>query len=101
MGKRCRAWGESKMRRGAGGAHESDLASRVAVRRLVPGVADRAATAAARRTERQRRGPGALSLWLAFRSEEQTSELQPLMRNSYAVFCSTKKKHNKPPLHHR
>src|SRR3546814_6749383 len=25
------------------------------------------------------------------RSEEHTSELQPLMRNSYAVFCSIKK----------
>src|SRR3546814_3014144 len=30
------------------------------------------------------------------RSEEHTSELQPLMRNSYAVFClkKTRKKHN-------
>src|SRR3546814_10662880 len=27
------------------------------------------------------------------RSEEQTSELQSLMRNSYAVFCLKKKKH--------
>src|SRR3546814_7517366 len=27
-----------------------------------------------------------------FRSEEHTSELQSLMRNSYAVFCLTKKK---------
>src|SRR3546814_2987685 len=27
-----------------------------------------------------------------FRSEEQTSELQSLMRNSYAVFCLKKKK---------
>src|SRR3546814_2921591 len=29
----------------------------------------------------------------AFRSEEHTSELQSLMRISYAVFCLTKKKH--------
>src|SRR3546814_6949149 len=29
---------------------------------------------------------------LAVRSEEQTSELQSLMRRSYAVFCLTKKK---------
>src|SRR3546814_6498222 len=29
------------------------------------------------------------------RSEEHTSELQSLMRNSYAVFCLTKKKNNK------
>src|SRR3546814_3981764 len=33
-------------------------------------------------------GPG-----YADRSEEHTSELQSLMRNSYAVFCSKKKKH--------
>src|SRR3546814_7057129 len=30
---------------------------------------------------------------IAGRSEEQTSELQSLMRNSYAVFCLKKKKH--------
>src|SRR3546814_4595470 len=29
----------------------------------------------------------------AIRSEEHTSELQSLMRNSYAVFCLKKKKH--------
>src|SRR3546814_3435786 len=31
---------------------------------------------------------------LAARSEEHTSELQSLMRNSYAVFCLKKKNHN-------
>src|SRR3546814_4733087 len=31
----------------------------------------------------------------ASRSEEHTSELQSLMRISYAVFCLKKKKHNK------
>src|SRR3546814_9314249 len=30
-----------------------------------------------------------------YRSEEHTSELQSLMRNSYAVFCLKKKKNNK------
>src|SRR3546814_1447672 len=30
-----------------------------------------------------------------FRSEEHTSELQSLMRHSYAVFCLKKKKYNK------
>src|SRR3546814_10296309 len=30
-----------------------------------------------------------------YRSEEHTSELQSLMRNSYAVFCLKKKKHSK------
>src|SRR3546814_8553099 len=33
------------------------------------------------------------------RSEEQTSELQSLMRNSYAVFCLKKKKHTKHNTH--
>src|SRR3546814_2578712 len=32
------------------------------------------------------------------RSEEHTSELQSLMRISYAVFCLKKKKNNPPPL---
>src|SRR3546814_8177732 len=31
---------------------------------------------------------------LGARSEEHTSELQSLMRNSYAVFCLKKKKYN-------
>src|SRR3546814_19193568 len=34
------------------------------------------------------------------RSEEHTSELQSLMRISYAVFCLKKKKDNKPILKH-
>src|SRR3546814_7169583 len=43
-------------------------------------------------------GPVALRLFddaadRADRSEEHTSELQSLMRTSYAVFCLTKKKH--------
>src|SRR3546814_10467268 len=33
------------------------------------------------------------------RSEEHTSELQSLMRNSYAVFCSKKKKTNNKNKH--
>src|SRR3546814_7610751 len=33
----------------------------------------------------------------AFRSEEHTSELQSLMRISYAVFCLKKKKHKYTP----
>src|SRR3546814_5566143 len=34
----------------------------------------------------------------AMRSEEHTSELQSLMRISYAVFCLKKKKRNEPIL---
>src|SRR3546814_11691363 len=33
------------------------------------------------------------------RSEEHTSELQSLMRNSYAVFCLKKKTHRKMHIH--
>src|SRR3546814_8878008 len=35
------------------------------------------------------------------RSEEHTSELQSLMRISYAVFCLKKKKKNKVPIQNR
>src|SRR3546814_8404443 len=38
--------------------------------------------------------PFALLDEIADRSEEHTSELQSLMRNSYAVFCLKKKKHH-------
>src|SRR3546814_6679466 len=34
------------------------------------------------------------------RSEEHTSELQSLMRISYAVFCLKKKKHKQNNIHH-
>src|SRR3546814_2577238 len=34
-------------------------------------------------------------IWTVARSEEHTSELQSLMRISYAVFCLKKNKHNK------
>src|SRR3546814_3009229 len=37
-------------------------------------------------------GPPGVLVELAARSEEHTSELQSLMRNSYAVFCLKKKK---------
>src|SRR3546814_3126958 len=36
----------------------------------------------------------------ALRSEEHTSELQSLMRISYAVFCLKKKKNDKPKQKH-
>src|SRR3546814_2965248 len=50
------------------------------------------------RTFRARRGrgfrPGPASLRSSRRSEEHTSELQSLMRISYAVFCLKKKMHS-------
>src|SRR3546814_1875087 len=45
-----------------------------------------------RRRHADRRGAGAPRV--DFRSEEHTSELQSLMRISYAVFCLKKKKYN-------
>src|SRR3546814_10078511 len=58
--------------------------------------AGRRAAAAALRARRQRGDlvgqPGELNITL-IRSEEHTSELQSLMRISYAVFCLKKKKH--------
>src|SRR3546814_2064416 len=38
--------------------------------------------------------PGGVLVRAGHRSEEHTSELQSLMRISYAVFCLKKKKHN-------
>src|SRR3546814_9458247 len=39
---------------------------------------------------------GSIALGRQRRSEEHTSELQSLMRISYAVFCLKKKKHKNP-----
>src|SRR3546814_2637976 len=59
---------------------------------VIVGVADHHA----RRLEAFRRhAPEAF-----FRSEEHTSELQSLMRISYAVFCLKKKKKNKMKVNH-
>src|SRR3546814_1931119 len=46
-----------------------------------------------------RSGNGELVASITARSEEHTSELQSLMRISYAVFC-LKKKHNNKHKHH-
>src|SRR3546814_2480588 len=43
----------------------------------------------------QQQNPFAGTPFEDFRSEEHTSELQSLMRISYAVFCLKKKKHNR------
>src|SRR3546814_2688085 len=48
--------------------------------------------AAVGRRQRRGRGRRPLVAGAAPRSEEHTSELQSLMRNSYAVFCLKKKK---------
>src|SRR3546814_5876508 len=43
---------------------------------------------------------GAAALPILFRAEEHTSELQSLMRISYADFCLKKKKQHTPPIHY-
>src|SRR3546814_1848977 len=53
---------------------------------------DRAPPVRASRASAQR------NLRFAFRSEEHTSELQSLMRNSYAVFCLKKKNNHSQPV---
>src|SRR3546814_7822604 len=52
-------------------------------------------TAATTITETGARLAGRLAVSCRLRSEEHTSELQSLMRNSYAVFCLKKKKKQK------
>src|SRR3546814_2589905 len=76
--------------------------------RPAPGRTARGGRSGAARSPHRRRGrtaPGAARLYACrhagirpTRSEEHTSELQSLMRISYAVFCLNKKKHMKP--HH-
>src|SRR3546814_9763916 len=45
-------------------------------------------------------GVGQIDQVFQRRSEEHTSELQSLMRISYAVFCLKKKKHKQYTIHH-
>src|SRR3546814_1872475 len=63
-------------RLGHAGVVEADLAADLPGQQAAPGV---------------ERGGGGVEL--VARSEEHTSELQSLMRISYAVFCLKKKKH--------
>src|SRR3546814_3204318 len=73
-----------RRRESGGGARGIDLFARSISRRdprLLGGL----------RLGRGRRGDNR-RLWIISRSEEHTSELQSLMRISYAVFCLKKKK---------
>src|SRR3546814_4022477 len=54
-------------------------------------VADALSIAPAPRNPPTDSGPFRSIIWRNFRSEEHTSELQSLMRISYAVFCLKKK----------
>src|SRR3546814_6459064 len=61
------------------------------VRQAAPDVAD---VGRSHRRAQLSRLAGRRAMEKAQRSEEHTSELQSLMRISYAVFCLKKKKHN-------
>src|SRR3546814_6407894 len=61
-------------------------------RRAPHALAPAAAAAECRRIDRGKLQRSCRALSLPRRSEEQTSELQSLMRISYAVFCLKKKK---------
>src|SRR3546814_6837460 len=57
-----------------------------------PKLENRLADHVLRNTAKRRGASMAFALNLPTRSEEHTSELQSLMRSSYAVFCLKKKK---------
>src|SRR3546814_1403404 len=80
--------------KGAAGAGENDRPDRFVAREIEPDVLDFPMLLGADRVELvglvHRHGADAV---VVDRSEAHTSELQSLMRNSYAVFC-LKQKHN-------
>src|SRR3546814_10279763 len=73
---------------GGGTCFGPDAELPLAVVAQSPGLED------ARRADRGDRGVESFARGDIGRSEEHTSELQSLMRISYAVFCLKKKKHN-------
>src|SRR3546814_2540816 len=83
-------------------AHESPAAGRLiwapgaamrCLARYGPGNRRRGQPASRAKRAQSKAGPGSVLRLGAIRSEEHTSELQSLMRISYAVFCLKKKKH--------
>src|SRR3546814_2510918 len=70
-----------------------DLAARMVERRVTALLGPRryGKTSLLRRVTADLAEVGPETIWID-RSEEHTSELQSLMRNSYAVFCLNKKK---------
>src|SRR3546814_2854202 len=80
--------------RGGGSAAERalDTAARVLERGELFGIYPEGTRARDGRLHRGHTGPARLALRTQARSEEHTSELQSLMRISYAVFCLKKKK---------
>src|SRR3546814_514302 len=75
----------------ADSADRSDAVAGIGSPAAVPSGRVRLATVSIARSLRSRSSRPTKSLTNSSRSEEQTSELQSLMRNSYAVFCLKKK----------
>src|SRR3546814_2245440 len=86
--------GEALLRRGGGAVRIVDLGSGTGAnfRFLAPRLAALGASAQSWRLVD--RDENLLERVAPIRSEEHTSELQSLMRISYAVFCLKKKNHN-------
>src|SRR3546814_2671980 len=77
--------------RSAAGAAQCGARSLGTERHRAEGPDRRSRQAAQHRARRQGPGAGAIPFRVLRRSEEHTSELQSLMRSSYAVFCLKKK----------
>src|SRR3546814_7736101 len=98
----ARTWAGAIAHAGAGGAAESSLkAFRVCSN--ISGFRSRTMnTILELRSsfgQASRRTGGWKTCCTPWRSEEHTSELQSLMRTSYAVFCSKKTKHKRQHTH--
>src|SRR3546814_4162453 len=97
-----------RTRAGAGSGVALDVGRGYASDAAKPGVTPGAVGDVAPTCERPRcrqtktRSPGSRSVHAGRRSEEHTSELQSLLRTSYAVFClkkKMKKRKKTPPQH--
>src|SRR3546814_8266593 len=90
---------------GAGRALREEVGAQVPVFSQVGALGGVGAAAVPDAAERAAGGvvveaPGVVAEAREVRSEEHTSELQSLMRISYAVFCLKKKKHKEVIHHH-
>src|SRR3546814_6579421 len=85
----------ASVRRGAAGGMQDESKDRAGAGSRLDGVGRGAVAGTIARGGANRLGAGACC-----RSEEHTSELQSLMRISYAVFCLKKKKQTQTHAHH-
>src|SRR3546814_8346022 len=87
----------ASVRRGAAGGMQDESKDRAGAGSRLDGVGRGAVAGTIARGGANRLGAGACCR--CGKSEEHTSELQSLMRNSYAVFCLKKKINNKTGQH--